>query len=68
MNTLTDKEKKQLEKWIDSGVVYVIENNDEGCYQIAVREGKKKAPATDEVFEPQTVSYNSENDWEDYSE
>lgn len=67
-NTLTTKEKKLLEKWVDKGLVYLIMNNDEGCYQIAVKEGKKKDPSTDEFFEPEVVEYRGEDDWEDWSE
>ena len=65
--TLTDKEKKLLEKWVSKGMVYITIDNDEGYNFISVREGKKKNPS-DERYEPETLEYNSEDDWEDMSE
>ena len=65
--TLTDKEKKLLEKWVNKGMVYITIDNDEGYNFISVREGKKKNPS-DERYEPETLEYNSEDDWEDLSE
>ena len=66
-NTLTDKEKKLLEKWVNKGIVYITIDNDEGYNFISVREGKRKNPS-DERYEPETLEYNSEDDWEDLSE
>ena len=65
-NTLTDKEKKLLENWVNKGKVYITIDNDEGCNFISVREGKKKNPS-DERYEPETLEYNSEDDWDDLS-
>ena len=68
--TLTDKEKKLLEKWIDKEQIYLIMNNEEGCYQIAVRNGKKKHAGLDYICnEPNVVEYNGEgDDWENEDE
>ena len=66
-NTLTDKEKKQLEKWVSKGLVYITIDNDEGYNFISVREGKKKNPS-DERYEPESLIYYSEDNWEDMSE
>lgn len=45
------KEIQLLEKLWKSGRIYLIENNDQGCFQLAYREGEEADPENDEMWE-----------------
>lgn len=43
--------KQQLEELINSGKIYLIKNNKEGCFQLAYKEGEEADVWNDSVWE-----------------
>ena len=60
------KNKKEtlalIQKLVDKGILYLIENNKEGCYQLAYREGKVCDATTDPSWELDIEEYNDFDD------
>lgn len=59
MKTLNKEERELLNNWIENGLIYLIENNNEGCYQIGIRDGKINNPAEDDVIEIEAIEYSN---------
>jgi len=53
-----------IQKLVDDGILYLIENNKEGCYQLAYREGEVCDATTDPCWELDVEEYNDFDDEE----
>ena len=53
------KEEQLIEKLWKQGKIYLVENNNEGCFQLALQEGSEPDPANDPVWELEVVEYSN---------
>jgi len=46
-----------IEKLYQEGKLYLVENHKQGCFQLALKQGKKAKPANDPVWELDIKDY-----------